>query len=209
MKRLNVTMIVPGLMLSAAVLYGARPFSVDDAGTVAPGAYELEAGSDYWEEIGTLCVGFKHGLTEKMDLGVGLGYNLNPNGSIDRFEPLELCFKYNFIADFLSASLATGFQERSYSVNGILTRCLGDLELDGNFGFSAAENTVTYGCALIYGLTDRWNMGLEATGDKDGPASLLAGTNYSVFEPVRFDIGFASDFDFDAKSVTAGIHGEF
>jgi hypothetical protein len=52
----------------------ARPFETDDAGTVAPGTFESEFGSESWKDDAAFGIGLKHGLTERMDLGVSMGY---------------------------------------------------------------------------------------------------------------------------------------
>jgi hypothetical protein len=198
------------LFLVTNGLFGARPFTIDDAGTVAQGGFELESGLDYWDEQGVIGVSFKHGLTPKMDLGIGFGYTLMAEPEPEnRFSGVEMCLKYNLMPDFISASMTTAFQPDAYVLNGIITRCFGDLEFNGNLGFNIANNTITYGGAIIYDFIEKLHIGIEASGDKDGLGTWLIGANYSVLEVVNIDCGFMSDFDMESKTVTFGFHAEF
>jgi hypothetical protein len=186
--------------------FAARPFGTDDAGTVAAGAFEIESGYDLWDETGTAGVGFKHGVTEKMDIGIGFGFNVvsEPKNS---FLPSELCLKYAIVPDMIAASFAAEIGSSSYVLNGILTRCIGNLELDANLGYATGDSSVTYAGALIYSI-DKLSFGAEVLGNKE-TQTWLAGARYMLSEGLTIDAGFTSDFDFEGKTATIGIHYEF
>lgn len=99
----------------------ARPFATDDAGTVAPVGYELEPGYDFWEDEGAFGLGFKHGLTEKMDIGIGFGYCLIPESNRD-FSTAEICLKYGLISELFAVSFVTSLGDYSFC-NRNRTKC--------------------------------------------------------------------------------------
>lgn len=190
-------------------LYAARPFTIDDAGIVEVAGYELELGYDFWDEEGGLGLGFKHGLTEKMDIGVGFGYCLIPQENRD-FNSAEPCLKYAIIPELFATSFATSLGDYPFCLNGILTRTIGPIEVDANFGYATGDSTITYATALIYGL-GKIDFGIEALGDKEGLQNLQwqLGGRYRILDGFAVDAGFSSDFRLEAKTATFGLHYEF
>ncbi len=205
MKRLlNKIMMVGTIMV--CIGFGARPFGTDDAGTVSSGAYELELGYDLWSEIGTLGLGFKHGLTGKMDIGIGFGFNLVtvPKNS---FTPSELCLKYALLPDLFATSFTAEIGGSSYALNGILTRCFGPVEFDANFGYVTGDSSINYAGAIIYSIGNL-AIGGEVLGDKE-TQSFLIGGRWRMKEGLMVDAGFTGDLDFEEKIATFGLHYEF
>jgi hypothetical protein len=194
------------IAMTAGFAAAARPFRSDDAGTVPAAGYELEAGYDLGEELGAVGVGFKHGLTEKMDIGVGFGFNIvtEPKNS---FTGSGLSLKYALVPGFLAASFATEIGGSAYVLNGILTRCFGAAEIDGNFGYATGDSSVTYALAAVYSA-GALAFGTEISGDRE-TESWLAGLRYAVRDGLAVDAGFTSDFDLDAKALSVGFHWEF
>jgi len=188
-------------------LYAARPFATDDTKTVAPVGYELELGYDFSEDEGVFGLGFKHGLTEKMDIGIGFGYCLVPE-EIRNFSNADFCLKYALIPNMFSASFTTSLGDYPFCLNGILTRFFGQTEIDANLGYSVGDSTITYALATIYN-TERFDVGMEAFGDKDGLQNWLIGGRYRIFKGLAFDLGFSSNFKLEAKTATLGLHYEF
>jgi len=204
MKNLTISIAIIGFM---AMLYAARPFTTDDAGTVEAAGYELEIGYDFWEDEGTFGLGFKHGLTEKMDIGVGFGYCLVPEETRD-FSNADFCLKYALIPDMFSASFTTSFGDFPFCLNGILTRFFGQTEIDANLGYSVGDSTITYALALIYNMM-KFGAGVEALGDKEGLQEWQLGGRYRILNNLAVDGGLASDFKLEAKTATLGLHYEF
>lgn len=200
LKYINIFMVM------ICFVFGARPFGTDDAGTVASGAYELETGFDFWKEQGVLGIGFKHGITERMDIGIGFGFNVvsEPKNS---FTISEFSFKWAIVPELFSTSFCAEIGGSSYNINSIFTRCLGPIEIDANFGFVTGDTSITYAGAVIYNLTNL-TIGGEVCGDKESQFWLFGG-RYTVTEAFAIDAGFQSDFEFEGKMVTAGIHYEF
>lgn len=206
-------MIITVTVLYLSGLYGARPFTTDDAGTVEMGIHELEFGCDFWSEYGTFGLGFKHGLTERMDLGISFGYIVAPEENVG-FVSAELGVKFAFIPDVLSASFTGSFGDAAYTVNAIITQGLGPLEIDGNFGYEAIgitgeDGTIIYALALIFN-TGPYAFGVEGAGDKDGLQSWLIGGRYTFFNGFAADAGISGGFEEDADMIaTLGLHYEF
>ncbi|MGB9721943.1 MAG: hypothetical protein ACPL28_10760 [bacterium] len=203
MKRLLNSAMIFVLIVPA---FAARPFGTDDAGTVSPAGYELEIGYDFWKEMGAFGVGFKHGLTEKMDVGIGFGFNVlsEPKKS---FMPSELCLKYAIVPDLFATSFTTEIGANAYNLNGIITRCFGALEVDANIGYGTADSTITYAGAIIYSMGN-FTVGGEVSGDKENQDWLVGG-RYTIREGLMIDVGFTGDFEFEEKLVTLGLHYEF
>ncbi|MEO0216835.1 MAG: hypothetical protein ABIL70_04045 [candidate division WOR-3 bacterium] len=199
----TVVFIMVGII---ANLYGARPFGTDDAGTVSVGTYELELGYDLWEETGAFGLGFKHGLTEKMDIGIGFGFNVisEPKNS---FVPAEFALKYSLVPDLFAASFTAEIGGSAYALNGILTRGFGPLELDVNLGYTTGDSSITYAEALIY-YAGSFAFGVESLGDKE-TRTWLAGGRYTIKDGFLVDVGYMSDFKFEKKLATIGLHYEF
>jgi hypothetical protein len=77
----------------------------DDAGTVAPETFELETGVDFWKDAATGCIGLKHGVTNRMDLGFGFGYSPQPEDERG-FSGAELGLKFAIVPELLAVTAA-------------------------------------------------------------------------------------------------------
>jgi hypothetical protein len=192
----------------------ARPFATDDAGTVPAGGYELEAGYDWGEEEGVFGVGFKHGLTEKMDIGVGFGYRIETEPE-NSFTPAELSLKFALIPDLLAVSFAHEFGDDSaYTLNSSMTKIFGPVEVSANLGYEATgdeeDGLTIYALSLILASGENFDIGAELLGDEDDLQNLLIGARYHIKEGFSIDAGFSKGIGDDIDDmVTAGFHYEF
>jgi hypothetical protein len=211
--RRNNCLMVCLVLLCTGLLFGARPFATDDAGTVAQGIHELELGVDFWSEEVALGLGFKHGLTGRMDLGVGIGHTLAPE-EYAGFGGAELGLKFAIIPGFLAFSVTGSFGQDAYLLNGIITHNLGPIEIDANFGYETAftndeDGTVTYMLAAILN-TGCYAFGVEGSGEEDGLQYWLVGGRYTLLDGLALDAGISGGFEDDAvMTATAGFHYEF
>jgi len=200
-------------VLAAGGLFAARPFTTDDAGTVIPSGFELELGTDVWQADAVLGLSFKHGLTNRMDVGVGFGYTMLP-ADAGGFENAEVAFKFAIIPDLFSASFVTILGDLNYVLNGIVTHMFGTFKIDMNLGYETTgmegiEGTFMYGLALIYDI-DRFAVGAEIAGDQEDVQSWLTGVCYTVFPGFALDSGITGSFQEERDLfVTVGIHYEF
>lgn len=194
-------------------LFGARPFNTDDAGTVVPSGFELELGSDFWKDDIVLNLGFKHGLTNRMDVGVGFGYTIIPEDS-NGFGTAEVCFKFALVPDLFAASFTGSLGDMPYALNAIITRHVGPAEVDVNIGYEATgmeglDGMVTYALAVFYSKGN-FALGAEAAGDEDDIHTWLGGIRYSLSPGFAIDGGIAGGFqENDDLVATIGIHYEF
>lgn len=180
-------MVATGAMVLCDGAWAARPFATDDAGTVAPGTFETELGSESWSDKGTFSLGLKHGLTERMDLGISAGWAAWPEAE-RRFENAELSAKYALVPELLSMSFATALGTSEYSLNGILSKGFGDLGVNPN-------------CAL-----GSLSLGAEVRGDQRAAQDWKVGGQLRPVESFAIDLGIGSTIASDPDwNVTAGL----
>lgn len=219
MKRRQMALVVCLLMICSAKGWAARPFSTDDAGTVEKGKFELESGYEYSDvaaegQSGLCCLGFKHGVTEKMDIGIGFAYTFLPQVA-EGLSPASISFKFAVLKDLLAVSFAQELGNSAYSLNCALTKEFGPVEMDVNLGYAATATSdtpgsITYGAALIYDF-ERYNinLGCEFLGNKDRFQDWLIGVRWKILEGLAVDLAYNGDFQGDKKKVTTGLHYEF
>ena len=178
-----------------SLVFAARPLSVDDAGTVEKGSFEIEYGLEYVNgfdneiAMGLVITG---GLFDRLDLGLEIPYVFidaqqadDSNGISD----LSVCTKLNLLSDkeaFPDISLAFAYKSDSgddnkglgtgkpeYSLSSIFSKSFDPLTLHFNLGycfredFSAEDNedALTYGLAFEYPLNDKLTLVGEISGE--------------------------------------------
>lgn len=209
-RRSIVTAAIVGFMVFQA--NAARPFAVDDAGTVEKEGFEVEVASNYWGDAFDGGIGLKHGLTDRMDIGIGFGYTALPE--IDaQHSPLEIGLKYAIVPDLLSASLSGSFGDPGYAVNLIASKPFGIASLHLNLGLetqsSVDERAVTYGLNTSF-ETGRITSGFEIAGADDSVNWWQVGAQVSVLEWLAVDIGLGGDFEKEmSMTATSGVWMEF
>jgi hypothetical protein len=95
----------------------ARPYVTDDAGTVGLGLFELETASNCWKDRVEFGLCFKHGITDRMEIGVAMGHCASPKDE-RAIQDAELGFKFALIPDLFAASF-TGVSGTLARRNGI------------------------------------------------------------------------------------------
>ena len=170
-------------------------------------------GGDLWEDYAVLGLGFKHGLTDRMDVGVGFGYTFLPEDTTG-LGGAEVCLKFALVPDLFAASFTGSLGDMPYALNAIITRNVGPAEVDFNVGYEATgmegfDGLVTYALAIIYS-TGSLALGAEAAGDEEDIQSWLAGISYTITPGFAIDGGITGGFQEESDlSATAGIHYEF
>jgi len=197
--------------------FAAYPLATDDAGTVSQNSFELEAGYDSAKDVEDLsnqssALSFKHGVTEKMDLGIALPYQIHPAGE-EKMGAASLALKFSLVRDVAALSLSNELGEKEYFLNAIYTRRFPAVKLHVNAGYlSTGDETVkgagTYGLALEYPAGKFEAVG-EAQGQEGGEGSALFGLRYRIKEPLFVAGGLARDFKSGHTRLTAGLHFEF
>ncbi len=192
--------------------YGARPFATDDAGTVSKTGYELEICYDFGKDDGVAGISFKHGLTQRMDIGVEFEYNTISEPK-NCFSPLSLCLKYSIIPDFFSASISNESGTSAYDINTIFTKVFGIVEVDANFGYSVPgdfnKGSLFYALAIIAGFW-KFDFGVEIFWNENEFQKWLFGGRFSLIDGFNIDTGISSGFN-DKNEIkgTFGLHYEF
>jgi len=233
LKNLTISLFVIFFFFIPSLIYGSRPLSVDDAGTVDLGIYETEVGIGYLrdkEKNGEteISLAIKHGLTERMDLGVFLPHVItNPKGESGErgMGDAELVAKFNLaregdripgfsvtlgiIMDTGEENKGIGSGEINYVFNSILSKELQFIILHGNLGYTAKGKTASLGIALEYPVDERLNLVAELTGENksDSPIEALIGASFSVRESLTLDFGIGTGLnDFSSRlNLTGGL----
>ncbi len=202
------------LICVAAAAFAARPFFTDDAGTVETGMHEFEAGLEYWSDNIALSFGFKHGLTDRMDMGIGFAHVMQPD-EISGFTNIEMGVKYALISNMLSASAAVSPGAPGYALTAILSRAFGPIAFNLNAGYEVTpltdnNGTLFYALGAVYEM-NRFTLGLEAGGNEDNLDAWQIGGSAGIMTDVRIDLGLSGAFEDIENSLllTAGLTYEF
>lgn len=214
-----------GIILAAgmAIYYGpkiafaAYPLATDDAGTVKANSYELEAGYDNCKDenelISKTCgISFKHGVTEKMDVGISFPYRIDPDAD-ENLGEATLGFKFSLVKDTLAVSFSNELGEKDYFINAICTKEFSSVTCSLNAGYlSSGDETIrgagSYGISVEYPIKSFDLVG-ELQGVEGGRGNGLAGIRYRISEAVFAAAGASKDFTTAENKVTAGFHFEF
>lgn len=196
------------LLICASVLHAARPFATDDAGIVSAGSFELETAADYWSDNATFGFCLKHGITDRMDLGISAGRQMYPRDERS-FSPVELGIKFGLVPDLLSISFAGSFSDASYDVNLIASKEIKALSLHANMGYSAIGATndadFTWGAASRVNI-GRVSPGIELCGTHEEVSWWQAGVQCCMCDWCSIDAGIGSDFSDDINfTATTGL----
>jgi hypothetical protein len=206
MKRSHHNLIFFCVLFHTAVTFAFRPFITDDAGTVTPSTFELEASADYWHDKAAFGLGLKHGVTERMDIGVAFGRCMLPEDE-SGYDPAELSLKFNFIADRLSASFSGSFGDPCYSALLIYSQPIALFSLHANLGYSAVgaldEGLLTYALAVVVQI-NRFTFGPEFGGTHQSVDWWQIGTRATITDWLAADVAvggdFSTDVDFNAAT---------
>lgn len=217
MQKFLVVAVIFSLITFNRIAECARPLVTDDAGTVENGEYEVEFGYDHCNEASTglncsCCLGFKHGLTDRMDIGLGLSHYLLPQ-QLGGLSPASLSLKFAIVKDLLAVSFSHELGGSAYVLNCAVSRTFGPAETNLNLGYSAiGQNnvigSVTYGLSFIYEF-GKWDLCCESLGNRDGFQDWLAGVRFKVFEGFGIDLAYNGNFKGERQKGTAGLHYEF
>ena len=185
-----------GALLSLPVV-AAHPFATDDAGTLSATAFEAELCSDYWKNSAAFGFSLNHGLTERMDMGIGICRTQIPYYERE-LSGLELGLKFSLIPDFLALTASGELGGKSYSVNSIVSKAWGSVAMDANLGLEVYSNTNQQ--ELMYGLCltcpiGSFSVGAELGGTQKALSWVLGGVRYALNDLLIFDIGLGNDLN--------------
>jgi hypothetical protein len=204
---LRITKQARFLLISLCVAvngFAYRPFYTDDAGTVPDATFEAEAAADYGTSSTTLGLALKHGITERMDIGVSVGRCVHPQHERG-FDNAELGLKFALIPDLIAASFTAFFADPEYSSLLIASKSFGPASFHANGGFSATGSSdhVT----PIFGFAGdcrmgRFSAGAELMGTDAGITWWQAAIRFEITASLIVDSGIGGNFD-NSAGVTA------
>jgi hypothetical protein len=196
------------LAFSSTFTFAARPYHTDDAGTTELGKFEVETAADYWRHSFAPGLVFKHGLTERMELDIPVGYVLHPEDERG-YAPLQLYAKFALIPDLLAVTFTSAFAESDYAVNGIIRKAFGNFNTNLNLGGSMVGNTndadLTYGVSETF-FIGKIETGAEIGGTQEGLDWWQVGAKFFFKKWCSIDAGIGGDFEKKIHiNVTTGL----
>lgn len=211
-RRRLFTVIVAGCLFAPSTLFAFRPFITDDAGTVPHLTFELETAADYWHNAATFGLCFKHGITERMDLGIAFGRCVLPQDE-GGYDPAELLLKFNFVPDRFSASFSGSFGKHHYNTMLIYSHPIAWFTVHANAGLSAIDDPrdgfFTYGLAGVAQIK-RFSVGAELGGTATDLDWWQFGLRFEIFEWLAIDAALGGDFESDISLLaTSGLFFAF
>ncbi len=192
----------------ALPVVAARPFITDDPGTTERGKFELEVSSSFWKKNAAFGMVFKHGLTERMELDIPVGYCASPDSQRLIYLP-QLYGKFALVPDVFAATFTATFGDPSYNANLIVSKSFGFFKLIGNLGglFVGSTNDAD----LIYGVSGiftfgRFETGAELVGTQEALHWWQIGAKYFFTDWLCWDVGLGGDIIHSTKfNATTGL----
>ena len=195
-------------MFSSTLAFAARPYHTDDPGTTELGKFEVETAVDYWQHSVAPGLVFKHGLTERMELDIPIGYVVHPEDERG-IAPFQLYAKFALVPDLFAVTFTSAFAESEYSTNAIIGKAFGGFHTNLNLGGAMIGNTND--ADLIYGLSETYTignieMGAEIDGTQEGIDWWQIGAKFFFKEWCSIDAGIGGDFEKEMNmNVTTGL----
>ncbi|MDD5529942.1 MAG: hypothetical protein PHX21_07925 [bacterium] len=186
------------------VAFGAMPLCTDDAGVVEKAKYELESGCDITSDEQFVNIGFKHGLTDRMDIGVFLPLQTKPKKD-DVFCPAGVCMKFMLVKDMFSFSFVNEFGEPDYVLNGIFSREFSLLKLHLNLGYEYIRNSGEKGEISYSGALEFPFKNIDIVGEMLNKEGVLLGGRIHIKDCIALDTGC----NIKNQLLTVGLHYEF
>lgn len=217
MSNTKILLVLPIFFTLVVEIYAARPLINDDAGVVEKGNYELEFGYERCKLINLpeehkCCLSLKHGLTEKMDLGISLPYQIEPEQN-EKFGFATVGIKWSLWKDLFAFTFSNELGSRGYALNTVLSKDFGLFSGHLNFGYNASGNVeekgkLSYGCALEYPVR-KVDLVAELVGNDEGLQDWLFGGRYKLKDRVAIDLGYICGFKEEKNNLTFGFHFGF
>lgn len=205
------------LLFVSLAVFGARPLSTDDAGVVDLGSYEVEFGYDFSNEDNDvesrgLGLSIKHGLTERLDFGIGIPYDIEPDNGLSNIEfAMKLAlFSIKSLAGSFVLAYSPGDPE--YTAVGILTAETGPLATHINLGYTTVPDSeeerglTTYAVAVEWPVSDKITLVSEVTGELqdnagEDPLEALLGVSFLTFDAMSFDFGIGRGLNEESSEI--------
>jgi len=201
----------------SSVLFAAHPLTTDDIGTVDAGKYELEVGYDNCKGESELRnhsggISLKHGVTEKMDIGISFPYQIEPKPA-EPFGTTTLGFKFLLVKDIFALTVNNELGLSEYFINGIFTREINPITVHANIGYAVsgdenAEGEIIYSSAVEYPM-EKIDVVGEIVAEKIGLQNWLLGLRYKLGEITSLNCAYGNGFRNTDEKIAFGFHTEF
>jgi len=204
------------LFFPVTIAFAAHPLTTDDIGTVDIGKYELELSYDNCKGTESRNQSFglslKHGLTEKMDIGISFPYQIKPKPA-EPFGNIAVGIKFLLLKDISALTVNNELGSSEYFINGIFTREINPITVHANIGYASSgdknkKGEISYSSAFEYSFP-RIDLVGEVLGDKEGFRDYLLGLRYKISEGVFVDCAYENGFKNTENKVSFGFHMEF
>jgi len=221
-KVLVSVFIVVLLSFVSVVAFASHPLTTDDAGVLGAGGYELEVGynnaySDENIRNITSGISLKHGITDKLDLGLALPYQIDPVNN-ERFGEVALSLKFSLIKNLLAISYTNECGESSYALNAICSYEFKPFITHYNLGYlQSGDKTINgitnYSAAIEYPF-EKIDFAAEVLGKDNGSSQSgfvdwLIGVRYKLNEKNIVSAGLGKSFKDASNNVVLGYHLNF
>lgn len=188
------SLLVTGTLLATSSQ--ARPFRTDAAGTTAPSAVEIEAGSDWWTDQASFGLNIKQGITQRLDLGFYIPYAAFPD-STRAFGNAKVSAKFDLVPSLASVAFTSQLGGSSYVLNGALTKAWGPFkasaDLGGQFVAGARDADLSWGLNPSYAVGPA-SLGAELRGNQHEANWWQVGGSVKLADWVAVDAGLGDDF---------------
>jgi hypothetical protein len=142
-------------------VFAAYPLATDDAGTVSHNSFELEAGYANAKDHDNLtnqasAFSFKHGVTERLDVGIAVPYQIKPSRG-ERMGAATMVFKFSLVRDMVAMTFSNELGEKAYFLNAIYTKEFPGIKLNFNAGYLSTATKLKRELVLTaWPLSTRW-----------------------------------------------------
>ncbi len=205
------------LVCFVPVVFSAYPLSTDDAGVLGQTGSELEFCYDNTKiedapRTQVFDFSFKHGLTNKMDVGIFFPILIDPKPE-ESFGMATLGLKFQVVKDVLAFSLTNTLGLTEYFLNGVLSKEISPATLHLNLGYQATgveniKGSINYSSAIEYPVK-KSDFVFEILGDEEGLQGYLLGLRYNVNDNFSLAFAYGNGFDKTNERITFGFHYGF
>lgn len=156
-------------------------------------------------------VSLKHGITEKLDVGISLPYQVKPKVD-EKFGPATLGLKFLLVKDFFAFSINNKLGSSEYFLNGIFSKEIQPVTVHINFGYEATgdenvEGEIIYSSAVEYQLKKIDLVG-EIIGEQIGFLRWVQGLRYKLSDVTAVNCGYGNGFRNSDEKIALGFHTE-
>jgi hypothetical protein len=183
----------------------------EDVGTNEPGKFQFSAVPEFWKKKSKTGfepgVELRHGITDRMDLGVGAGYSLMPK-SEKGASGFEFTPKFMLIPDIFAAIFAVSFGDPVYEGYLVLGHAFGPIAINANLGYVAEAGIKDIDIPFLMSVSyqhERFEIGPEFGIDSDGNKSWNLATRVLPFDWLAWVTAIGGDFKKRSFTIQFGI----